>query len=88
MSAHRPGDPLLKGLSMSLHIPYFLTLSWWRYCLWGSEVFRGKYGKPRFVTGWRQFVCRWRGHPCGVVWFNAVGLEPDMHCRECGDDLG
>ena len=33
-------------------------------------------------------LCRLRGHPAGVWWFNPSGLEPDMHCRNCGDDLG
>jgi len=32
--------------------------------------------------------CRMRGHPCGVVWYNVSGLEPDMTCKVCGDDLG
>jgi len=36
----------------------------------------------------RALICRWRGHPCGVVWYNAGGTEPDMHCKNCGDDLG
>jgi len=24
----------------------------------------------------------------GVVWYDLRGLEPDMPCRNCGDDLG
>jgi len=32
--------------------------------------------------------CRMRNHPCGVVWYNGSGLEPDMTCKNCGDDLG
>ena len=31
--------------------------------------------------------CRWRGHPAGVVWHNIGGLEPNMTCKICGDDL-
>jgi hypothetical protein len=31
--------------------------------------------------------CRAKGHPCGVVW-NSSGLEPDMACKDCGEDLG
>jgi hypothetical protein len=31
--------------------------------------------------------CRFGGHNCGVVWYNA-GYEPDMHCLGCDDDLG
>ena len=33
-------------------------------------------------------LCRYRGHPAGVVWFNPGGYRPDMHCKNCGDDLG
>lgn len=32
--------------------------------------------------------CRYKGHPHGVVWYNASGNEPDMSCKNCGDDLG
>ena len=74
---------------MNRLIPFWLTPGWWRYVLWGvSGTWGGKYEKPRFITGLRHLVCRWRGHPAGVGWFNAGGLEPDMHCRNCGDDLG
>ena len=40
------------------------------------------------VPWWRVICCRWRGHPAGVIWYNSGGLEPDMTCKECGDDLG
>lgn len=42
----------------------------------------------------RCAICRWRGHsdstgrPYGVVYYNPNGWEPDMHCLNCGDDLG
>lgn len=32
-------------------------------------------------------VCRTVGH-ADVVWYDVNGLEPDMHCRRCGEDLG
>ena len=37
---------------------------------------------------WRKVWCRLRGHPYGVSWYNPGGLEPDMTCTNCGDDLG
>lgn len=44
---------------------------------------------PAYGTKWYEAVwCRWRNHPAGVVWYNPNGLEPDMHCKFCGDDLG
>jgi len=30
--------------------------------------------------------CRLRGHPNGVVWYSN-GMEPDMSCKDCGDEL-
>ena len=33
-------------------------------------------------------LCRWRGHPAGVWFYNIGGLEPDMRCKGCGTDLG
>ena len=35
----------------------------------------------------KSIICRWNGHPAGVIWYNPEGLTPDMHCRNCGDDL-
>lgn len=32
--------------------------------------------------------CRARNHPYGVGWYNVAGLEPDMDCTGCGEDLG
>ena len=46
--------------------------------------FRYLFAKPLSL---RAIVCRWQGHKCGVIWYNSGGLEPDMHCRNCGDDL-
>jgi len=47
---------------------------WWLYLL-------------RDCRGPRHFICRVRNHPAGVVWHNPGGIEPDMHCRNCGEDL-
>ena len=39
-------------------------------------------------TGLRNFICRAKGHPYGVWYYNPDGLEPDMRCRNCGENLG
>jgi len=39
------------------------------------------------VSRLRVAWCRFRAHPAGVWWYSS-GLEPDMHCSRCGDDLG
>jgi hypothetical protein len=52
---------------------------WWQYLLENPA-----YGTPKL----KAFLCRTRGHPSGVWWHNPGGLEPDMHCKDCGDDIG
>ena len=35
-----------------------------------------------------QRLCERGAHSPGVIWYNSDGLEPDMHCKRCGKDLG
>lgn len=60
--------------------------------LWGDvELLRYIFQKPNHdmeISWWTAIVCRVRGHPAGVVWYNSGRDEPDMHCRNCYDDLG
>lgn len=53
----------------------WLTIKWWKYLLVGC-------------TGWTNFLCRINGHKCGPIWYNFNGFEPDMHCVNCGEDIG
>ncbi len=53
----------------------WLTPSWWSYLLDGCGSLR-------------QFICRARGHPEGMVWYNTGGPEPDTRCNNCNEDLG
>lgn len=57
-----------------LHLNWFY-MDWWKYLLM----------KPR---SWTAFWCRSKGHPYEVWWYNPGGSEPDMHCKNCDDDLG
>jgi hypothetical protein len=36
---------------------------------------------------WTAFWCRLGGHKCGPWWYNPGGSEPDMRCKNCGDEL-
>lgn len=38
--------------------------------------------------GWYNMWCRIKGHPSGVWFHNVNTLEPDMKCKDCGEDLG
>jgi hypothetical protein len=53
----------------------WLTRAWWQYLL---------AGRP----SWGRLLCRAKGHPNGVWWFNVGGVEPDMRCKDCGENLG
>lgn len=59
---------------------YWFTRDWWKYLL----EKRGDEDTSWFTV----ILCRIKGHPAGPVWNNAGGYEPDMSCRNCGDDLG
>ena len=39
------------------------------------------------ISLWTAFWCRYNGH-AAVVFYNPGGMEPDMHCSKCYDDLG
>lgn len=68
---------------------HWFTYAWWCYLLTGRNYYgRGSYYPTKSRWGWTRFWCRLRGHPDGPVWQNVGGLEPDMHCQNCDDNLG
>ncbi len=56
----------------------WFTLSWWKYIL----------EKPLGERPIKRIACRVKGHPNGEVFYNVGGLEPDHHCKDCGDFIG
>jgi hypothetical protein len=59
---------------------------WYYYLIWGcSYGQRKRWG--RRVENWNHLMCRIRCHPCGPIFFNPGGLEPDGHCKNCGDEI-
>jgi len=58
---------------------WFFTKDYWSYLL---------ARKSNWVSWPTVLWCRFRNHPEGIVYYNPGGLEPDYHCRNCGDDLG
>lgn len=68
-----------KGTTIRFQEPflYWLTKAYWQYLL----------AKKSPDYSWIEvLLCRVKGHT-DVWWFNPEGLEPDMHCRGCGDNL-
>lgn len=53
----------------------WFTLSWYQYLFQDND-------------GILNIICRARQHPHGVVWYNTNGFEPNMCCKDCGEDLG
>lgn len=60
---------------------YNRKLWWWPLNI-PSELTDLRTGRAVLV-----WLCGWNGHGT-VVWYNAGGYEPDMHCERCGEDLG
>ena len=60
----------------------WLLVEWWRYVLDDSRA------DTDYGSYFQRCRCRAQNHRAGVYWFNAGGLEPDMHCKGCGEDLG
>ncbi len=59
------------------HVIKWFIVDWYKY------IFEKK------NLSFRSVICRVRGHPCGVWYYTSSNkLEPDMTCRNCGDDLG
>lgn len=61
-------------------LPYFLVVVPW------SDDYPRNY-LAVFVNWLSRCLCRAQGHPAGVFFYSG-GLEPDMHCMGCGEDLG
>lgn len=59
---------------------HWFTYSWWKYLL-AAKADEG-------ISWFTTIHCRSTGHRCGPVYYNPTGLEPDMTCKKCGDDLG
>ncbi len=62
--------------------PFNSTFRW----TWRDEYVTNHVG--RWLNYLSRCKCRATGHPCGVYFYNAGGMEPDMRCRGCGEDLG
>jgi hypothetical protein len=68
---------------------HWFTKKYWQYLLEPKNWVQKSY-KIKWIT---IIICRIKehknkGYEYGVVWYNAGGLEPDMHCRNCYSDLG
>jgi len=63
----------------------YFTLWFWSYIF--HRPMRSRYN-DEWHWKLRLIWCRMRNHPAGVVWYNPNGYEPDMTCKNCGEDIG
>ncbi len=64
-------------------------MEWTRwFSMWWYKYLFEPMNKYYSDSWWTVIKCRIKGHPCGMVWYNPGGSEPDNHCKNCGDDLG
>ena len=72
-------------------LTHIRSIEWWKLTRWFTKGWWQYLLEPKCKdVSWLTAIwCRVRGHPAGVVWFTLSDrLEPDMSCKDCGDDLG
>ena len=69
-----------RGIGMSEKKPWSLFHLGWFTIGWYKYLFE----KP---FNFQKLFCRMRGHPCGPVYYNLLGGEPDDRCKNCGDRI-
>ena len=58
----------------------------WFYPSFYQYLFR-KFDDPQWCSWWEHLKCRINGHPCGSIFYNPGGYEPDGRCKNCGDNI-
>lgn len=59
----------------------WLTKAWWSYILRRPD-------SPGYTSGLKRLLCRIKGHPNGMWFYNLNGNSPDTTCKDCGDNIG
>lgn len=62
-----------------------MSKPWWLKMIFSIWWWEFVFAAPRTL---RKIRCRMSNHKPGEWWYNPRGLEPDMRCKGCGDDLG
>jgi len=69
---------------------YFKWMKWFNYW-WYKYLFTfNRYSGMDDASFIEKVICIWcriKGHPKGPIWFTS-GFDPDMQCKDCGEDLG
>ena len=60
----------------------WFTKDWYKY------LFEKRPRELYPLPFWKVLWCRYKGHPNGIVFYNAGGEEPDTSCKDCGDEIG
>lgn len=88
--ADAPQPPEDLKWSVWDYVPRWLTRDWYAYLLRRPDHYDRALGwayTNRVADYANRVWCRLRGHPAGVIWFNPGALEPDNHCKNCGDEI-
>jgi len=70
-----------------MQIKRLLGFHWFTKCWWKYLLEKPDWRSKKYTSWWIRFWCRVNGHPYGVWWYSS-GSEPDMRCKNCGDELG
>lgn len=58
----------------------WFSLYWYKYLF-------AKPDDPHYTDFWKRLLCRIRGHPYGIIYYNINGIEPNYQCKNCGDEI-
>ena len=72
---------IVKYILTSIFSLQWLCIDSWKYYFGG---FKDLYFKQYI----KRIICRFKGHPNGVIYYNPGGFEPNWCCKDCGEDLG
>lgn len=62
-------------------------IGWHWFNIWWYRYLFAKFDDKGYCPWWQHLWCRINGHPEGPWYYNANGLEPDYHCKYCGDEI-
>lgn len=63
-------------------------MKWFSIIFWKYLLEKSSNRSTGYCSWWERIRCRAKGHPEGPWYYNVGGCEPDMHCKNCGDDIG
>ena len=79
-------SPNKKTGDKMMHWSNYLDIYFYQYLFRKAD--NSKWNSNNLIKDWwNRLVCRFKGHPCGCIFYNPGEYEPDFRCKNCGDEL-